>query len=276
MSTSYVLHYYIFRGNQLAFEYCQGTKQQSYTGRIVKKLPIVYPLEIIEQEAIATALTDIDNLIQSLEKLIDKKRQIKQGAMQQLLTGVKRLPGFCGEWAAKRIGDLFEIYAGGDLDVENYSGFVTDKHRYPIYSNGLVNKGIYGFSACYDHLGNSITVTARGTIGHADYRSQAFCAIGRLLVLKPRVELDNSMISETINACLEFAIESTGVPQLTAPQIAKYDIYIPNDYHEQRAIAQVLSSMDSEIESLEHKLEKLKAIKQGMMQELLTGRIRLI
>lgn len=94
MCTEYLFWFYRMWGQYLAFKYCQGTKQQSYTANIVKNLPIYGPKDIAEQKAIAEALGDIDGLIAALDKKIAKKRLIKQGAMQQLLTGKKRLPGF--------------------------------------------------------------------------------------------------------------------------------------------------------------------------------------
>lgn len=257
----------IFRGN---------ANQASITLVELFEFEIPIPREDNEQKSISAALSDTDNFIHSLEKLIGKKKKIKQGTMQQLLTGKKRLPGYSGDWEVKKLGELYDISAGGDLDINNYSDFMTEKYKYPIYSNGITNKGIYGYSPYSTHIGNSVTVTARGTIGNANYREENYCAIGRLLVLKSKFLIENYMISELINECLEFTHESTGVPQLTSPQISKYDVYLPIDYNEQIAIAKILSDMDSEIKSLQQKLEKYKTIKQGMMQELLTGRIRLI
>ena len=103
--TKYLFHYYILNGNSLAFKYCQGTKQQSYTGRIVKILPIIVP-PIPEQRAIAEALSDIDALITVLETLIEKKRAIKQGVMQKLLTGKTHLLEFSGEWEERPFGEV--------------------------------------------------------------------------------------------------------------------------------------------------------------------------
>jgi type I restriction enzyme S subunit len=120
---------------------------------------------------------------------------------------------------------------------------------------------------------NCITVTARGTIGVAYAKDHKFTAIGRVLVLEPKFQVDILFVSEYINNKIEFTIESTGVPQLTAPQIAKYEIKLP-EFAEQQAVAQILSDMDAEIEALEQKRDKYKALKQGMMQELLTGHIR--
>ena len=231
------------------------------------------PLE--EQKAIAKVLSDVDKLIKSIEKLIHKKNQIKQGTMQELLTGKKRLPGFNGEWEVRKLGEVFDITAGGDLKKDLYSETKDDIHIYPIYSNSLTNKGLYGYSSVYDYTEDAITITARGTIGYAIYRDHKFCAIGRVLVLKPKVRVNNFFISQYINSNLKFTIENTGVPQLTAPKISIYKIPLP-PLKEQKAIAEILSDMDSEIESLEKKLEKYKLIKEGIMEKLLTGQVRLI
>ena len=113
MCTEYLFWFYRMWGQYLAFKYCQGTKQQSYTANIVRNLPIYGPKDIAEQQAIAEALNDIDGLIAVLDKKIAKKRLIKQGAMQQLLTGKKRLPGFTGDWIEIRLGDYTTMNSGG-------------------------------------------------------------------------------------------------------------------------------------------------------------------
>lgn len=133
MTTQYLFWFYCFWGNYLAFRYCQGTKQQSYTAAIVKKLPICAPQKIKEQTAIVTALADVDELITALDKKIAKKKLIKQGAMQQLLTGKKRLPGFSGEWVEKKLGEIFYICAGGDLQISKSSFYKTNVFVFPIY-----------------------------------------------------------------------------------------------------------------------------------------------
>ena len=91
MVIPYLYHYYLLNGEELAFQYCQGTKQQSYTAAIVKELPIYYPCDIVEQQAIAQVLSDMDSEIEQLEKKLAKYQQIKQGMMQELLTGQIRL-----------------------------------------------------------------------------------------------------------------------------------------------------------------------------------------
>ena len=252
------------------------------------QLPL--PRARAEQEAIAEALSDADALIESLEQLIAKKRHLKQGAMQELLTGKKRLPEFevkhgykqtevgviPEDWEVMTLGSLCEIAAGHDLVKDDFSPTGDHRHQFPIYSNALTNKGLYGYSKSYQYEPDKITVTARGDIGHAVHRSTRFSAIGRLLVLSSKRSSDLRLVSEYINHFVDFALESTGVPQLTAPQISQYTVALPPSKAEQEAIATILSDMDAEVAALEAKLAKARQLKQGMMQELLTGRIRLV
>ncbi len=256
------------------YQELHSTSQAAFGILKMRKLPIALP-SLHEQKNIAEVLSDVDNAIASLEKLISKKRHIKQGATQQLLTGKKRLSGFTEKWKIKTIGELCEISAGGDLNKDQFSTVMTEPYVYPIYSNSHSNFGLYGFSSYFQHEGNAVTVTARGDVGFAVARFSCFVAIGRLLILKPLKNIDCQFLSEFINEFIDFANESTGVPQLTAPQIAKYEISLPSK-QEQEAIAEVLTDMDNEIVVLEEKLNKTRQLKQGMMQELLTGRIRLI
>ena len=178
------------------------------------------------------------------------------------------------DWKVKSLGEVFEISAGGDLDKNKFSKTKTSKHKYPIYSNAVENEGLYGYSTDYKYPENCITVTARGTLGYAIPRYKKFNAIIRLLVLQPKRELNIKYVAEYINNMINFSIESTGVPQLTAPQISKYKLPFP-PLPEQKAIAKVLSDIDNLIESLDKLIEKKKLIKKGAMQELLTGKRRL-
>ena len=272
---NWYLYYWLFSQKSLFETQAVGSTIKTLGLPFFKTLRIPLP-KIEEQEAIAEVLIDVDALITSLDQLINKKRNIKQGAMQLLLTGKKRLPGFSDDWETKTLGETFEISAGGDFKPQFSTEVKDEKHPYPIYSNSISKNGLYGFSSYYVYIRNAITVTARGTLGFANYRSHNFTAIGRVLVLYPKGETDCFYVSEFINNRIEFVIESTGVPQLTAPQISPYEILIPSTMEEQKAIAQILSDMDAEIEALETKWDKYKAIKQGMMQELLTGKTRLI
>lgn len=227
-----------------------------------------------EQRRIASALMKVDGLIANLDKLIAKKQAIKKGTMQELLTGKKRLPGFKGEWKEVRLGDIFNISAGGDLDKKHFSPSYSSLFQYPIYSNSFQNHGLYGYTSIPKYKSETITVTGRGYLGHAEYRDKSYDAIIRIIILTPKMKVNCYLISEIINFSKPFVIESTSIPQLTAPQVAQSVVEIP-PLPEQRAIAHVLSVMDSDISLLEQKREKMKAVKQGMMHDLLTGRIRL-
>lgn len=175
-----------------------------------------------------------------------------------------------------KLKDLFNLFAGGDIDIEHFSQYKTPVHCFPIYSNSLNNKGLYGYTSVPKYKGNSITITGRGSVGHAECRKQDFDAIIRLLVLIPKKPniVNPYYLTQFINQYVSFPLESTGVPQLTVPQIENIEVALP-DYTQQVATAEALSDIDSLISSLQKLIEKKKAIKQGAMQELLTGQKRL-
>ena len=223
-----------------------------------------------EQHAIAEALSDADALIDSLERLIAKKRAIRQGTMQQLLTGQRRLPGFSGEWVYTKLGDVVIINKGQlitEIDAVPGSVPVIAGGKAPAYFHNTAN-----------HWQKTITISGSGA--NAGYVS--FHTI-------PIFASDCSTIDEGEAYSIEFIfyllilIQSkiynaqTGGAQ---PHIHPNDlnpllIFIPIDKAEQTAIAEVLSDMDAEIDALTAKLSKARSLKQGMMQQLLTGRIRL-
>lgn len=174
-----------------------------------------------------------------------------------------------------RIKDIFDLSAGGDVDKEHFSAYKTSEHRYPIYSNSLENHGLYGYTSNPKYSADSVTITGRGSVGHAEYREDEFDAIIRLLVLKPkRSNVCAQFVADYINNCVDFSLESTGVPQLTAPQIMNVELELPQ-YDEQKEVTTVLANVSSLIDMLGKQISKKKAIKQGAMQELLTGKRRL-
>lgn len=273
-----------FRGNDPSFVYWflvyfrlerfdASTSVPTLNRNNLVNIPILLP-PLAEQRAIAAALSDVDALLAKLDALLAKKRDLKQAAMQQLLTGKQRLSGFTDQWEVRLLGEVFHVTAGGDFDPSKSSVLQDETYCYPIYSNAISERGLYGYCSYPEHEAGSITVTARGTLGHSTFRDHSFTAIGRVLVLKPNYPVDGQFFSEFINHNVDFAVESTGVPQLTAPQVSKYLLQVPS-LPEQRAIAVVLSDMDAELAALEARRDKTRALKQGMMQELLTGSIRL-
>lgn len=177
-------------------------------------------------------------------------------------------------WRICSFGEVFSITAGGDVDLERTRDLHDNQFPYPVYSNALVNSGLYGYSSLARHPADSITITARGMVGSANYRDHAYTAIGRVLVLQSKQSYDGRFFAAFINSRISFANESTGVPQLTAPQVSTYSLPVP-PLVEQRAIATALSDVDALIAGLERLVAKKRDIKQSAMQQLLTGQTRL-
>lgn len=290
MMAEYLYYYYRLNSDLLAFKYCQGSKQQSYTAEIVKKLPIYCPKDIIEQKKIASALTSIDNLLLSLEMQIEKKRLIKQGAMQELLTGKKKLPGFTGKWVEKRLGEITEMNSGGtpSVNVKEYYG--NEIPFLSISDMSWQGKYLRQTEKSITYLGlknSSARIFPSGTILYVMYASIGKCSIAKIelaisqavLGIKVNKEVLNNIylyyyLSFIENKAKEIGQQGTQ-SNLSKQIVEKIKILLP-PLEEQKSIAKVLSSMDKEIESLECKKAKYEQIKQGMMQQLLTGKIRLI
>jgi len=178
------------------------------------------------------------------------------------------------EWEALPLGSLFFIKAAGDLDKLAFGAERTDLYPHPIFANALTNAGLYGFSRSANYAAPALTITARGDVGKAFFRGEPFSAIGRLLVLEPIDSIDARYAASCVNELVKFSLESTGVPQLTAPQVGRYSIPVPT-VPEQQDIAQALEDADALITALEALIAKKRDIKQGAMQELLTGQRRL-
>ena len=153
-------------------------------------------------------------------------------------------------WRRVKLGDIYNISASGDLDAKASSPTQDEKHPYPIYSNALTNKGLHSYSSYARYDEDSITITARGDIGFANHRKTKFVAIGRSLVLKNKVPVSNKFVCEYINHKIRFFKETTGVPQLTAPQASKYYVILPS-LPEQKFIASLLETWDTAIEKTE-------------------------
>ena len=269
-----------------------GTAQPKLTKQTCAGIPVALPPTKAEQEAIALASTDGDALIESLEQLLAKKRQIKQGAMQGLLTGQKRLPGFSGEWEVKRLGEMADIRSGGTpstaqpqfwngdvlwctpTDITALNGF-----KYLNSTSRTISQ--QGLKASSAELipANSITMTSRATIGE--------CAINQV-PLTTNQGFKNFVASETVDVEFLYYLllmqkqrfislcGGSTFLEISKGQLASYEVRIPATKSEQTAVAATLSDMDAVIVAVEEKLAKARQVKKGMMQELLTGRIRLV
>lgn len=270
---------------------CTGTSYPAIAPKELSRVLVYLPLNREEQKHISDILSTCDTVIQNTQKTIDKYKAIKQGMMQDLFTrgltkdgklrpSYKEAPELYKEselgmipkeWEVKKIDEIFTLKVGGDLDVSCYSAYKDEYHLYPIYSNGLENKGLYGFTSKPIFKKESVTITGRGTLGHAEYRNTDFDAIIRIVILeKTNIPINGFFISEYINYKIPFYFEVTSIPQLTAPSVGASKVIYPTDINEQSEIAKRLSSIDSTIQKEEEILEKYKNIKTGLMVRLLT------
>ena len=299
--------YYLLGSDEVFNQYVQmaaGSSVQNLNKDKVADLQLKIP-PLPEQQRIAKALSDVDALISTTEKLIQKKMNIKQGAMQNLLTGKKRLPGFgdkqtdlfvpngthtkevkdvspeqirlsakmkqpeLGEipedWEVKSLGEMLKI--GHGKDYKNLkSGNV------PVYGTGGYMTSVNDFL----YEGETVCIGRKGTIDKPQYHSGKIWTVDTLFYtydfksLNPKYLFYKFCLIDWLSMN-----EASGVPSLTAKNIEDIQITIPTE-EEQTAIANVLSSMDKEIETLTTKLEKYRNLKTAMMQQLLTGKIRLV
>ena len=259
------------------------------TGTTMKHLNVGDMLQFViplpptktEQEAIAEALSDADALIESLEHLSVKKRLLKQGVMQELLTGKKRLPGFSGKWDLRRFGSALEFQVGfpfsssffnqdgqgirlvknrdlkSDDQVFHYSGKYSEDF---LVQDGDVLVGMDGdFLPCLWSKGPALLNQRVGRVVPLTCLDRVFAFH---FLIEPLKEIEN-------------ATSSTTVKHLSHGDIKDIEKPLPK-VDEQTAIATILCDMDAEIDALGAKLAKARSVKQGMMQQLLTGKVRLV
>lgn len=293
-----------FRGNDelFAFYFLKAldfTRHNSGGAQQSLNRNFIYPIEISvpplpEQRAIAAALSDVDALLVKLDALIAKNRDLKTAAMQQLLTGQTRLPGFSGEWKVKRLGDVADVidphpshrapdevangvpFVGiGDLDK---SGSIVGK-RVRLVSPAVLEEHALRYDL-HDELIGLGRVASIGKVVSLKKLPDCYAISPTLGVIRGReakrsyliYTLASRFVTEQFTKIMSGSTRSSvGMEVLRELQIK-----LPSTEHEQSAIAAVLSDMDAELTALEARRDKTRAVKQGMMQELLTGKIRLI
>lgn len=246
------------------------------------------PIE--EQHRIASALTSIDNLIDSLDRLIAKKRDIKQGAMQQLLSGKKRLKGFTEPWMEKKLGDVVTNSIGLTYSPNNVKKYGTLVLRSSNIKNGklIFEDNVFVEMSIPErakvHTNDLLVCVRNGSkalIGKSaviteDAEGMAFGAFMTILRANgiEQIFLNYYWQTDFIQKQVRDNMGAT-INQITNADISDFDIYVPSSLPEQQAIASILTSMDNELSALEAKRKKYEQIKRGMMQQLLTGKIRL-
>lgn len=255
----------------------------------LKKLLIALP-PIPEQRAIAAALSDVDALLGGLDRLITKKQGLKVAAIQQLLTGQTRLPGFSGEWEVKRLGEIT------DIDPDNLGSNTPSDYEFNYISLENVDRGVLvGFS---EQVFNAAPSRARRTLKSGDVLVSTVrpnlqshllfnldaphwvCSTG-FAVVRCRTGITNPayvfphLFGSGVSRQIETILTGSNYPAINSKDVRALEIPIP-PYAEQTAIADVLSDMDAELAALQARRSKTQALKQAMMQQLLTGRIRLV
>lgn len=256
------------------------------------KIPLQTPMQSDEQSKIADALSDIDSLVEVLENQISKKKAIKQGAMQELLTGKRRLPGFFGEWVNTKIGSITEVYSGG---TPNTSEPAFWGGKIPWMNSGELNLKIVrqvqgritevGMDSSSTHFipAECVLIGLAGqgkTRGTAAFNTFPLCTNQSIAAIYPNPNKFDSKflyykMDTQYDQLRELSSGDGGRGGLNKKLILDYEVVIPQSIDEQAAIATILTEMDYEIENLEMKLTKYRQVKQGMMQQLLTGKIRL-
>ena len=245
-----------------------------------------------EQVAIAAALSDVDSLISALTKKIEKKKAIRQGLMQQLLTGKKRLPGFCGDWVKKKVSSVSDILRGGSpRPIENYIvksggvnwikiGDVDSSAKYIFRTNEQIIESGIQYSR-FVHSGDLLLSNSMSFGRPYILKTEGCIHDGWLVIQNYDKYFDKEFLyylldSDEVLKQYKSLAAGSSVLNLNKDIVGKVVLYFPPSISEQTAIANILSDCDSEIAALEEKRDKYKEIKQGMMQQLLTGKIRLI
>ena len=286
--------------NHFLYYWLQAKKpefERIANGNTIKTIGLPYFKELMiplpkadEQERIASALSNMDALISGLDQLIAKKRDIQQATMQQLLTGQRRLPGFSGEWEVKRLGELAtflkgrglsknDLTAGGVHPCIHYGELFT---HYSVTIQQITSRTNNNSSGCHskenDVLMPTSDVTPRGLAKASCIKLDNVILGGDILIIRTDANIiDGSFLSYVIRHDEEQVLKlvsGTTVFHLYGSDMKRFSFKKPS-FEEQTAISTILSVMDTELAALEARRDKALQLKQGMMQELLTGRIRL-
>lgn len=274
ISKNYLFFY--LQNNQLLeyfYEALTGSTIKNLGLNVIRKAKILLP-PLPEQLHIAEVLSDTDSYITTLERLIAKKGAVKQGTMQELLTGKRRLPGFKDEWVEKRLGEIVKVYDALRIPVTEAQ---REKGSYPYYGAN----GILDYVKGYTHEGEFVLLAEDGANDLLNY--PVIYVNGRVWV-NNHTHVITGLAGIANTRFLSYALKIIRFQhlvvggtrcKLNSSIMSKIIISIPPTLAEQTAIAEILSDMDAELSALKKKLEKIRLIKQGMMDALLTGKIRL-
>ena len=268
--------------------YAVGTKVTGISKSNIPKLLLPVP-PLPEQRAIAAALSDVDSLLESLDRLIAKKRDLKQATMQQLLTGKTRLPGFSGEWETVRLGDVAEMSSGGTplSSVADYYGgeipwvSISDMTKAGKFlrhtEETLTRRGLTNCAAKMFQPG-TVLYAMYASLGECSIASVPLCTSQAILGIRPAARLGAEFLYYLLSS-MKAAVREVGQQgtqaNLNKGMVQDFSLNLPSSA-EQEAIASVLADIDTEIGALTARFDKVRDLKRAMMQELLTGKTRLV
>lgn len=241
------------------------------TQAILHSVVIPVPTDVAEQRAIATALSDVDALLDKLERLIAKKRDLKKAAMQQLVTGQTRLPGYQGAWEAKRLGELIRRLP----KTSRPSAAGRPEGKYPFFTNSTRPCDKYLDEADFN---TEAIIANTGGEAYFNYCDGAFAAMADCFVFESQIETRFlyfvlKTMEQRIN---DTGFTGSGIRHLDKKFFADIHLTLPPSAEEQTSIANVLSDMGAELAALESRRRKSGDLKQAIMRELLTGKTRLV
>ena len=223
--------------------------------------------EPTEQEKISSLFSVLNERIAKQRDLVESLKKYKRGLVKALISGTVAFDGSEHErWETVSLAEIFTISAGGDIDRQNSSPSCSTSYPYPVYANALTNNGLYGYANYFKVKGDSITVSGRGEVGHAIARHRKYVPIVRLLSLVPKYGDDVDFFAYMINATSIY-IESTGVPQLTSPQLGAVKVLRP-PICEQKRLSSLLMKMDAKLENEERLTFYMEKIRAFMLQQL--------
>ena len=265
--------YFIFSRSEEMKRYGEtvgaGSTFVEVSGKQMANMELMMPTTMEEQVTIGSFFRNLDSIITLHQRKYDKLTKVKKAMLEKMFpeNGSPypeiRFKGFTDAWEQRKLGDIAsDMVAGGDIDKD----LILAEGQYPVIANALTGDGIVGYyDKEYRVNAPAVTVTGRGDVGHAKARLVNFTPVVRLLSVKS--EHDVFFLENVINT-LKIVIESTGVPQLTVPQLAKYEVAFPRQLDEEEHIGAFFKQLDHLITLHQRKLEKLKNIKKACLEKM--------
>ena len=258
--TNAFIHFWLQKNKKNVEKNAVGSTLKKVNMKLFGNILINHP-SLEEQTKIANFLTLLDKQIQLIERKLELYELRKKYYLNNIFCDEYsnlpklRFKNFCDKWLCSNFGNLFDIKASGDLDISKFSKIKDDLHNFPVFSNSVSNKGLYGYYSEKSNNGNCLTITARGEIGVCFFRDNDFKGIGRLLIARSE-NLNHIFSSYYINSKLKIYEEKTCVSQLTIPKFSLNKINYPS-LEEQTKIDNLFSSLDESIQNLKKQKDQL-------------------